>query len=119
MGDNSGFRAFAQKNNFPPLVEERKILQKTFQMNPRLKMGNYNALRPQDYRNTNYFNNMANNMQNNKDKQLECMVCNGRSYDECYRNGIARRCLLLGSKIPRNIYCWCYVWLQTKSRLYQ
>merc|ERR1711937_970022 len=92
MGDNSGFRAFAQKNNFPPLVEERKILQKTFQMNPRLKMGNYNALRPQDYRNTNYFNNMANNMQNNKDKQLECMVCNGRSYDECYRNGIARRC---------------------------
>ena len=92
FSDNSGFRAFAQKNNFPPLVEERKILQKTYQMNPRLKMGQYTALQPQDYRNTNYFNNMANNMQNNKNKQLECMVCNGRSYDECYRNGIARRC---------------------------
>lgn len=92
FSDNSGFRAFAQKNNFPPLVEERKILQKTFQMNPRLKMGQYSALRPQDYRNTNYFNNMENNSQNNKNKQLECMVCNGRSYDECYRNGIARRC---------------------------
>ena len=64
FSDNSGFRAFAQKNNFPPLVEERKILQKTYQMNPRLKMGNYQGLRPQDYRNTNYFNNMANNMQN-------------------------------------------------------
>ena len=92
FSDNSGFRAFAQKNNFPPLVEERKILQKTFQMNPRLKMGQINGLRPQDYRNTNYFTNMENNMQNNKNKQLECMVCNGRSYDECYRNGIARRC---------------------------
>jgi len=92
FSDNSGFRAFAQKNNFPPLVEERKILQQTYQMNPRLKMGQYAGLRPQDYRNANYFNNMANNMQNNKDKQLQCMVCNGRSYDECYRNGIARRC---------------------------
>jgi hypothetical protein len=91
FSNNRGFRAFASKNNFPPLLEERKILQKTYQMNPRLKMGQL-GLHQSDYRNMNYFTNMQNNQQNNKNKQLECMVCNGRSYDDCYRNGIARRC---------------------------
>lgn len=87
---DQGFRSFAQKNNFPPLMEERKILQRTYQANPNMRMPS--ALAPQDYRNINYFNNLANNQQNNKNKNLHCMVCNGRSYDECYRRGIARKC---------------------------
>ena len=75
---NARFRSFAAQNHFPPLVEENRMMASMHQM-PQIRNKMAQASGPSFH------------SQNEKPK-LQCMVCNGRSYDDCYHNSHVREC---------------------------
>ena len=76
FSDEPEFRSFAAKHQFPPILEEEKVMQR-MAGNPRLKSSQ------------NHFASLAGV---GRKQTVQCLVCSGQTYEECYRNGTVRQC---------------------------